>query len=117
MEFQWQTLGPRFVPAQQPGSDAAGPRSLARAERGGRQQRRRQQERPAGGCPLPGALAAAARVPLALQLLAQNARVGRRALAPHVVDAGSAVLAMQELVVTHVCCKTAGEGGKETYNK
>lgn len=90
------------------------------AESAGRQQQREQREqraRPRGPRRPGRAVAAAARVPLALELLAQDARVGRRALAPHVVDARPPVLAVQELVVTHVGCKTAGEGGERVENK
>lgn len=88
------------------------------AESAGRQQQQREQRARPRGPRRPGrAVAAAARVPLALELLAQDARVGRRALAPHVVDARPPVLAVQELVVTHVGCKTAGEGGERIENK
>lgn len=103
-------------PAAQ-GRAQSGCEASAASGRAGREQRRQQQRqeearagprsRPARGR---AAAAAAARLPLAAQLLAQDARVGRRALAPHVVDAGPAVLAVQELIVTHVRCKIGGRG-------
>lgn len=97
--LQQRTPGLR---AQSDATAAAGAASAA-GERRGRQQGGRQQqrgpERPRGPA---RAAAAAARLPLALELLAQDARVGRGALAPHVVDAGPAVLAVQQFVVAHV---------------
>lgn len=101
----------------QSGCEASAASGRAGREQRRQQQQQRQEEPRAGPRSRPGrgraAAAAAARLPLAAQLLAQDARVGRRALAPHVVDAGPAVLAVQQLIVTHVRCKIAGEGGTE----
>lgn len=72
-------------------------------------QQRQQRARAARGRALAGVGAAAARL-LAAPLLAQDAGVGGGAQAAHVVVARPSVLAVQELVVADVRCRTR-EGG------
>ena len=77
------------------------------AQQRGQQQQRRGAGR---GRPLARVGAAAARL-LAPQLLAQDARVRGRTQAAHVVVARPSVLAVQELVVADIRCRTRGGGG------
>ena len=76
---------------------------------GQQQQQRQQRGGAARGRALAGVGAAAARL-LAPQLLAQDARVRGWAQAAHVVVARPSVLAVQELVVADIRCRTR-EGG------
>lgn len=75
-------------------------------QQSGQQQQRRVALR---GRPLAGVGAAAASL-LAPQLLAQDARVGGRAQAAHVVVTRPSVLAVQELVVADIRCRMRGRG-------
>lgn len=94
------------------GSAGCGPRRLERQGPGGPQQGGQEQQRggAARGRPLARVGAAAARL-LAPQLLAQDASVRGRAQAAHVVVARPSVLAVQELVVADIRCRTRGGWG------
>lgn len=63
------------------------------------------------GCSLAGVGATAARL-FAPELLTEDASVGVWARAAHIVLAGPSILAVQELIVADISCRTRGGKGR-----